>query len=52
MSEWLDLMLEEVERKKREAKEAREELRRRERPSDEMPDEASTDPTLTGNQSK
>ncbi len=29
MSEWLDLMLEEVERKKREEREAREELERR-----------------------
>lgn len=29
MSEWLDLMLDEIARKKREAKEAEEELRRR-----------------------
>lgn len=29
MSEWLDLMLEEVERKRREAREAEEELERR-----------------------
>ena len=29
MSEWLDLMLEEIARKKREAQEAREEVRRR-----------------------
>lgn len=31
MSEWLDLMLEEIARKKREAREAEEELARRER---------------------
>ncbi|MGB5257581.1 MAG: hypothetical protein WBN07_15415 [Woeseiaceae bacterium] len=30
MSEWLDLMLEEISRKKRESEEAEEELRRRE----------------------
>lgn len=37
MSEWLDLMLEEIARKKREAREAEEEQQRRE-PSDEAPD--------------
>lgn len=37
MSEWLDLMLEEIARKKREAREAEEEQQRRE-PDDEVPD--------------
>ena len=35
MSEWLDLMLEEVERKRREAREAEEELERRKAAEDE-----------------
>ena len=37
MSEWLDLMLEEIARKKREARAAEEEQQRRE-PGDEVPD--------------
>jgi len=37
VSEWLDLMLEEIARKKREAREAEEEQQRRE-PGDEAPD--------------
>jgi hypothetical protein len=37
VSEWLDLMLEEIARKKREAREAEEEQQRRE-PDDEVPD--------------
>lgn len=35
MSEWLDLMLEEIARKRRESKEAEEELRRRKQAADE-----------------
>ena len=37
MSEWLDLMLEEIARKKREAREAEEEQQRRD-PNDAAPD--------------
>ena len=37
MSEWLDLMLEEIARKKREAQEAEEESRRREEPGATRP---------------
>ena len=36
MSEWLDLMLEEVARKKSEAEEAQKEMRRRGEPPDEQ----------------
>ena len=36
MSEWLDLMLEEVARKKREAEDASKEMRRRGEPADEQ----------------
>ena len=39
MSEWLDLMLEEIARKKREARDAEEEIRRREQQaSDDVAD--------------
>jgi hypothetical protein len=39
MSEWLDLMLEEIARKKREARDAQEEIRRREQQaSDDVAD--------------
>lgn len=37
MSEWLDLMLEEVVRKKREARDAEEEIKRRNKEADEKP---------------
>ena len=37
MTDWLDVMLEEIARKKREAREAEEEQKRRE-PDDEVPD--------------
>ena len=35
MNDWLDVMLEEIERKRREAEEAREEQKRREQTGDE-----------------
>lgn len=35
MSEWLDLMLEEIARKKREAQDAEEEIRRRKKQADD-----------------
>ena len=41
MSEWLDLMLEEISRKERESKEAEEELRRREAAKQEKSGEAT-----------
>ena len=41
MSEWLNLMLEEIARKKREAKEAEEESQRREKQDDGKPDGTS-----------
>ncbi len=37
MSEWLDLMLEEIARKQRESREAQDELKRREQPTEEKP---------------
>lgn len=37
MSEWLDLMLEEIARKRRESEEAEEELRRREETKGSLP---------------
>lgn len=37
MSEWLDLMLEEIARKQRESREAEDELKRRERSTEERP---------------
>lgn len=37
MSEWLDLMLEEIARKQREAREAEDELKRREQPAKVKP---------------
>lgn len=37
MSEWLDLMLEEISRKKRESREAEEELKRRKEEAKEQP---------------
>ena len=37
MSEWLDLMLDEIARKQREAREADDELKRREQPKKEKP---------------
>lgn len=37
MSEWLDLMLDEIARKQREAREAEDELKRRQQPTKEKP---------------
>lgn len=37
MSEWLDLMLDEIARKQREAREADDELKRREQPTKKTP---------------
>lgn len=48
MTEWLDLMLEEVARKRREAEEARDEIKRR---KENAEDDATTD-TESSDQSK
>ena len=41
MNDWLDVMLEEIERKRREAEEAKEEQKRRERAADEAAEHQS-----------
>lgn len=43
MSEWLDLMLEEIARKQREAREAEDEIRRREQPAEAKPAASAPD---------